>query len=138
VRELAANRAQRTGGLLLHAAAFAAGDQGIVVAGPKRAGKTTLLLHALSAASARYVSNDRVLVTADRGRAIARGVPTIVRVRRGALDRFPAVAARFASASYHHRLTLEEAAVLGAGAAASRVDAERLRRERGSPARSSA
>jgi hypothetical protein len=126
VRELAVNRAQRTGGIVLHAAAFAAGGRGIVVAGPKCGGKTTLLLHALRTGSARYVSNDRVLVVCDRGRAVARGVPTIIALRRSTLDRFPAVAARLDGIPYHHRLTLAEAAALEAETAASRDDAGRL------------
>lgn len=126
VRELATNRAQRAGGVLLHASAFAVGGKGIIVAGPKRAGKTTLLIHALRAASARYVSNDRVVVQPDAVPVLARGVPTIIPLRRGTLDMFPAVAARVAAASYHHRLTIHEAATLGRRAAAPRSDADRL------------
>ena len=78
----AMNRAQRRGGLLLHAAAMAVGDRGIVITGPKGAGKTSLLIHALRARSARYVSNDRVVVPAADGRAVGhrradhRGAPT--------------------------------------------------------------
>jgi hypothetical protein len=126
VRELATNRAQRRGGVLLHASAFAVGGKGIIVAGPKRAGKTTLLIHALRAASARYVSNDRVLIRPDAVPAVARGVPTIIALRRGTLDLFPAVAARLAAASFHHRLTLHEAAALGRVAAAPRGEVDRL------------
>src|SRR5262249_44554738 len=62
VREVTTNHAQCQGDLLLHASAFAIGRQGVIVGGPKRAGKTTLLVHALSADSVEYVSNDRVLV----------------------------------------------------------------------------
>jgi hypothetical protein len=113
VRELGMNRAQRRGGLLLHAAAVAVGDRGIVITGPKGAGKTSLLIHALRARSARYVSNDRVVVPAAAGRPSATGMPTIVALRRGTLDLFPSLAARAAASGYAYCLTLEEALAAG-------------------------
>ena len=113
VRELSMNRAQRRGGLLLHAAAMAVRDRGIVITGPKGAGKTSLLIHTLRARSARYVSNDRVVVPAAQGRPSAIGVPTIVALRRGTLDLFPSLAARAAASGYACRLTLEEALAAG-------------------------
>lgn len=132
VRELATNHAQRTGGLLLHAAALAVGDAGIVVPGPKEAGKTTLLLHALQAAGARYVSNDRVLVWPERP-ARAHGVPTVVKLRRGTLDLFPVLAERLAATRYDTRLSLAEAAAPDAptptpGGAARSITPAQLRR----------
>ena len=109
VRELATNHAQRAGDLLLHASAFAVDGRGVVIAGPKKAGKTTLLVHALHRGSPEYVSNDRVLITAEASvRAI--GVPTVVRLRRGTLDLFPALARSLEASGYEHRLTLDEAA----------------------------
>lgn len=107
VRELATNHAQRAGDLLLHASAFAVGRRGVVIAGPKKAGKTTLLVHALHRGSPEYVSNDRVLVT-DEASPRAIGVPTVVRMRRGTLDLFPALARSVDSAGYEHRLALDE------------------------------
>lgn len=68
VREVTINHAQCNGDLLLHASAFAIGGHGVIVGGPKRAGKTTLLLHALSGSPVEYVSNDRVLVPPGRRR----------------------------------------------------------------------
>lgn len=115
VRELATNHAQRRGGLLLHAAALAVGEAGLVVAGPKEAGKTTLLIHALHAGGARYVANDRVLVEPGANPR-AHGVPAIVKLRRGTLDLFPAVAARLATTRFETRLTLAEAAAADAAA----------------------
>ena len=119
VRELAMNRAQRRGGLLLHAAAMGVGDRAIVITGPKGAGKTSLLIHVLRARSARYVSNDRVVLPAAEGRPPALGVPTIVALRRGTLDLFPSLAARTANSGYAYRLTLEEALAAGPRAAES-------------------
>jgi hypothetical protein len=115
VRELATNRAQRTGQLLLHAAAFAVGDRGVLVAGPKLAGKTTLLVHLLRSGRARYVSNDRVLLDLARTPPRARGVPTIVALRQGTLDLFPALSTALTGARLHHRLTIDEAARLTRG-----------------------
>jgi len=119
VRELGVNRAQRRGGVLLHAAALAIGHRGIVITGPKGAGKTSLLLHALRARSARYVSNDRVVVPAPPGPPSAWGVPTIVALRRGTLDLFPAFAARAARSGYAYRLSGDEADVAGPRPAAA-------------------
>jgi hypothetical protein len=82
----------------------------VLVAGPKLAGKTTLLIHALLSGGAQYVSNDRVLLDLYRAPLHARGVPTIVTIRQGTLDRFPAFSTALAGASFHHRLTLDEAA----------------------------
>jgi hypothetical protein len=118
VRELATNRAQRRGGLLLHASAFAVGDRGVLIGGPKLAGKTTLLVHALRVASARYVSNDRVMVLPQTAPATARGVPTIVALRSGMLALFPELADRVDRASYHHRQSLGEPAPVSPGAGA--------------------
>lgn len=120
LRELGINRAQRRGGLLLHAAAMAVGDRGIVITGPKGAGKTSLLIHALRAGSARYVSNDRVVVPAAASRPVATGVPTIVALRRGTLDLFPSLAARVAASGYAYRLTQEEAVAAGLRSADAR------------------
>jgi hypothetical protein len=109
VRELATNHAQRAGDLLLHASVFAVDGRGVVIAGPKKAGKTTLLVRALHRGGAEYVANDRVLITAEAcPRAV--GVPTVVRLRRGTLDLFPALARSLDAAGYQHRLTLAEAA----------------------------
>jgi len=113
VREFCVNRAQRRGGVLLHAAALAVGHRGIVISGPKGAGKTSLLFHALRAGSARYVSNDRVVVPGVPGPPSAWGVPTIVALRRGTLDLFPAFADRAARSGYAYRLTADEARAAG-------------------------
>jgi hypothetical protein len=98
---------------------MAVGDRGIVITGAKGAGKTSLLIHALRARSARYVSNDRVVVPAAAGRPSATGVPTIVALRRGTLDLFPSLAARAAASGYAYRLTPDEALAAGRRAAES-------------------
>ena len=58
VRELAMNHSHRTGSLIIHGSAFLVGGRGVIIAGPKRAGKTTLLIHALRQGMADYASNE--------------------------------------------------------------------------------
>ena len=82
VRELALARVQRAGGLVLHAAAVAEGDRVVALAGPKGAGKTTLLIHLLRPGRARFVTNDRLVVSGAGPAAATLGLPTIVKVRR--------------------------------------------------------
>jgi len=108
VRELAMVKAIETGGLLLHGAAFAAGARGVVLAGPKGAGKTTLLLYLLRDAGAALIANDRVLVKLDEGRPLLRGMPTVVKIRRGTLALFPALATALADGAYDHTRSVRE------------------------------
>ncbi|MFN8643433.1 MAG: phosphotransferase [Candidatus Binatia bacterium] len=83
--------------------------------GPRRrraqSGKSTLLVHLLSG-GASYVSNDRVAVDA-AGRAV--GVPTIVSLRQGTLDRLPGLPPLPAAwrHGWVHRHTLRELAARG-------------------------
>jgi hypothetical protein len=81
VREYAMLYASRAGSLILHAAAVCIGDDAFVIAGPKRAGKTTLLLHALCNERGSYVSNDRVAVQTELSGPMVHGIPTIVSIR---------------------------------------------------------
>jgi hypothetical protein len=107
VRELAMARVQGAGGLVLHAAAIGCGDRVMALAGPKGAGKTTLLIHLLRRGGAGFVANDRLVVSGTG--AEARGLPTIVKVRRDSLEWFPEVREHFLATAYHHRRTLAEA-----------------------------
>lgn len=109
VRELAMNRAVSGGGLFLHTAAIARGARGLLIAGEKKAGKTTLLLHLLRESGADYVSNDRVLLAAPADPRI-RAMPTIVSLRGPTLARFPDLAAHMRAHGFHHRRSLAEAA----------------------------
>jgi hypothetical protein len=102
VRELAAETwRRRPRRLQLHAAALAVDGEALLLAGPKHAGKTTLLVHALAAEGARYIANDRVALQlgadagntgtgfAGAGGVLARGMPTVVSLRLGTLLRYP-------------------------------------------------
>lgn len=83
VRELASGAALAAGDVPLHASAVVAGGGATVFVGPKMAGKTTLLCHSLGHAGARYLANDRVFIDPVSG--VARGMPTIVKLRAGTL-----------------------------------------------------
>jgi hypothetical protein len=74
----------------LHAAAFVARERAVLLVGAKRAGKTTLLVHALSSGQASLMANDRVFVDSQHGQAL--GVPSIVVVRDRTVQIFPALA----------------------------------------------
>jgi len=107
-REFAMNHSHRAGCLIIHGSAFAIGDRGVIIAGPKRAGKTTLLIHALQGGAAAYVSNDRVVVSFDGTAPALRGMPTVVTVRRQTLEMFPGLLDRLLVRSYRSRLSLSE------------------------------
>jgi len=108
VREFAMNQSHRKGRLIIHGAAFAVGDRAVIVAGPKRVGKTTLLIHALRAEGAAYVSNDRVVVSYDGPVPRLHGMPTVVTIRAHTLEMFPDLMDRLLDRAYHSRLSLSE------------------------------
>lgn len=108
VRELAMNHARRAGTLFLHAACVSLGGRGLIIAAPKGGGKTTLLIHAMRAPSARYVGNDRVGVFRVDGGAELRGVPVIVCLREEALRFAPGLRDRLIDGWYRWELTLDE------------------------------
>lgn len=109
VREFAMNRGIASGGVFLHAAAAAAGDRAIVVAGHSAAGKTTTLLHLLaSRPDLRYVANDRILIDPAARPLRLRGMPSVVTLRPGTLDRFPDLRRDLLARGYSQRLRLSE------------------------------
>jgi hypothetical protein len=111
VRELAMIAAERAGALIVHGAAAIVGGAGLVFAGPKKAGKTTLLLHLLSHPGSEFVTNDRVAVTMDAaGGAALRGMPTIVAVRERTARTFPSFDERLRWSGFHAWSTLDEVA----------------------------
>lgn len=109
IREVAMGHAIHAGTLVLHAAAVALGDAGILIAGPKRAGKTTLLVHALQGDGARFVANDRVLIDLAGPQPRCGGLPSIVGLRPGTLAMFPTLCRRVRARRYSYVLTLAEA-----------------------------
>jgi len=97
VRELICSAARSDTRLDLHAAAVEIDGRGVVACGPKRTGKSSLLCQLLSSGQARYVANDRVRIVEHDTALIARGIPTVVRLRPLTLDTFPALRAKVAA-----------------------------------------
>jgi hypothetical protein len=109
VRELATAHELGLGHLHVHAAAVEVSGSVVALAGPRRSGKTSLLLHALLSGGVRYVTNDRLFVDVSRKPPLARGMPAIVTLRDETLARFPEFARRLAATAYARARTLKEA-----------------------------
>lgn len=108
-RELAMVEAREAGALLVHCSGVVRDGRAVVISGPKRAGKTSLLLHALQAENAAFLANDRAAISLDeRGDWTARGIPTVVALRSATIRLFPALAERLRTSSYSHPQTIEE------------------------------
>jgi hypothetical protein len=82
LREIASEGLVAEQALPLHAAAVDWKGAGVLVAGPRRAGKTTCLLHLLRNPAVRFVANDRVFAQSEAGEfPILTGMPTIIGIR---------------------------------------------------------
>lgn len=110
VREIIMARCAREGWLAVHAAAAVAGGRAVVIAGPKHAGKTSLLVHALTHPGAALAANDRVMVADGADLITIRGLPTLVNVRAGTTRLVPRPFATWNGHPDHACLTIEEAA----------------------------
>ena len=108
VREVAMTRAWTANSLVLHASAFATEQGAVVVAGPKRAGKTSLLLHALHAPGVSFIANDRVVLAGDGHGFSADGMPSIASLRHSTLAIFPGLSDTLATRGYRAHLTCAE------------------------------
>jgi hypothetical protein len=96
VRELAMDRVVATGGILVHGSAIRVDGGVVVMCGPKRSGKTTLLMSLLEIPGTSYVANDRCVLRPTGSGVSVRGLPTLVSIRCDSLDRFPAARRRLA------------------------------------------
>jgi hypothetical protein len=110
IRELAMLQSLHRGDLFVHAAAAVLGDRAIVIAGQKRAGKTTMLLDLLHRTRASYLSNDRVMVDASTDPPVVHGVPTIVKIRAESLQFVPSLTEPALGYPHRHYLTVRECA----------------------------
>jgi len=108
IRELATGTVQLAGHRFLHASSFAVGGRAAIVAGPRRAGKTSLLCYALSRSGAQFLSNDRLLLQATGSGLRVRGMPTIVSVRAGTLELFPEMRQTIERGGFSNRKTMAE------------------------------
>lgn len=108
VRELATSHVWGGESLIVHGAAVAVGGRGLLIAGPKGAGKTSVLLHLLlNQPGTRFVSNDRVVVDFEPA-TILRGMPTVATIKEHTLGLFPGLEARLCQRNYDARLALGE------------------------------
>jgi hypothetical protein len=82
IRDLARGATSGSAWVGLHAAAVDLDGCGLLLAGPRKSGKTTLLAYLLSASGATLIANDWVMVRrGDATEMKMRGMPTIVRIR---------------------------------------------------------
>lgn len=109
VREYFMSHAWAPGAAPVHGGALAVGGHGIAIAGAKNAGKTTLLMQLLRAGGAALIANDRIVVAAGGAGLAARGIPTVVKVRRPPAARLPALHELLRGSGANHRLRLAEA-----------------------------
>jgi hypothetical protein len=86
-QELAAMRLRREH-LDLHAASVAADGRGIVIAGAKGAGKTTLSFYLMQGGGNAMIANDRTFVGGPPN-CVVRGMPTAVKILAPTLARHP-------------------------------------------------
>ena len=108
VRELATVHSLSAGHLHCHGAAFAIGDQAIVLAGVKCSGETSALIHSLHRSATRFITNDRLFMQCDEERPLVHGMPTIFRIRPKTLELLPFFGRRYRSQPYDFRETLKE------------------------------
>ena len=108
VRELATVHSLCRGNLHVHGSAFAYQGRALVLAGVKRSGKTSLLIHATQQRGVRFISNDRVFLDFNASSTLVRGMPTIFKIRPETLGLIPRFARRYRSSPYHFSESLAE------------------------------
>jgi hypothetical protein len=103
VREWAMHHGLRRGRIFLHAAAIVCNGSAVLLAGPKKSGKTSLLTATLrDRPDISYLTNDRVMVASlDHGWR-CRGMPSIVSMRPGSMDFLPGIEARLRTVAAGH------------------------------------
>ena len=123
VREYATHHLAAEGAIQFHAAALGHDGRGMLIVGPKRAGKTSLLIHGLGEPGSTFITNDRAVVSRDaRDGWRLGGMPTVISIRPGTVELLPK--SGFSDARrWSARMTLSEAlaaTVDGPPASASR------------------
>jgi hypothetical protein len=110
VREIAATCALASAERLqLHTAALERAGRALLVAGPKGAGKTTVLGYLGAEPGVRILANDRAFVAAAAEGFEVRGVPTMVSIRPATLGFLPRLARGVPDVERPGHLTLAEA-----------------------------
>lgn len=88
VREIGLRWRQNRGGCFVHAAAVSLDDVGLMIMGASGAGKTTTLAHLLRLPDARFVANDRGVLSTSFDTIIFDAWPLAVRVGLGTVNSF--------------------------------------------------
>jgi hypothetical protein len=115
VREMATVHALAdVGRVQLHASCLAWEGRCVVLAGPKRAGKTTLLARLAASTGAAIVANDRVILHPSETGWQVTGVPTIASVRPGTMRLLPDLFRTVPAVPRPIDLTIPEAAAAAA------------------------
>ena len=107
LRELAIAHGVRAGAISLHASAFEVDGKAFVVAGPRRSGKTSALLHGLRDLGARLITNDRSMLLGAESWTV-RGLPTILKIRSTSRSQFPELFERYETLPYHFSESIAE------------------------------
>jgi hypothetical protein len=109
VREYATHHLAAEGAVLFHAAALGYDGRGMLIVGPKRAGKTSLLIHGLGEPGSTFIANDRAVVSRDPcdGWRLG-GMPTVISIRPGTVELLPRPGFS-AARRWSARMTLSEA-----------------------------
>ncbi len=84
IREVVLRCSEHRGWTAFHAAAASVDGHGVLIAGPSRAGKTTVLTALVAHRRADFIGSDRVLVTETAENVV--GVPISVRIAGGTLS----------------------------------------------------
>lgn len=109
VREYATHHLAAEGAVQFHAAALGHDGRGMLIVGPKRAGKTSLLIHGLGESGSTFIANDRAVVSRDaRDGWRLGGMPTVISIRPGTVELLPRPGFS-AARRWSARMTLSEA-----------------------------
>jgi hypothetical protein len=108
IRELATIASMDSGRLPIHGSVVDLAGQGILFTGPKRAGKTSLLIHAVHSAGGRFVTNDRAMAAQSPSGPVVHGMPTIVKIRADSLQRFPWLKKQYRLTPFRRNDTISE------------------------------
>ena len=79
------NRSLQHDSLIGHAAALSIDDKALAIAGFSGGGKSTCMLHLMDLECARFISNDRVFMSAANGQVSISGLPKLPRINPGTI-----------------------------------------------------
>lgn len=108
IREYASNYLVNHNAYVLHAAAFSLSEQGILIAGLKNQGKTSLMLYFTSHGKTKYIANDRAFILFHNSKPYIYGMPTIFSYDTPGLNNFPKSMQVFSDSMFRFNQTIAE------------------------------